>query len=160
MSQQIWIMDQSTVTKLCGLEELPHLRILNVTQCNVEKIEGLENLVCLEKLFLFNNKIKAIENIEHLTSLEVHAQRCVRVELAIMSDLTWPLIQPEIFDKVYWCKKTCASVSCVTILILDTAMQVLHSWGAVCWCSWYNPHIIHALGLHPVSFFRRPSEQA
>ena len=105
MSQQIWIMDQASVTKLCGLEELPHLRILNVTQCNVEKIEGLENLDCLEKLFLFNNKIKAIENIEHLTSLEVHAQRYVGVELAIMSDLTWPLIQPEILTKFIGAKK-------------------------------------------------------
>ena len=72
-TQQIWIMDQSSVTKLCGLETLVHLRILNVTQCDIKKIEGLENLECLEKLFLFSNKIKTIENIGHLTSLEVRA---------------------------------------------------------------------------------------
>ena len=73
-NRQIWIMDQATVTSLCGLEELVHLRVLNVTQCNIKKIECLENLTSLKKLFLFNNEIKTMENIGHLTSLEVNAQ--------------------------------------------------------------------------------------
>jgi Leucine-rich repeat (LRR) protein len=46
--------------KICGLEALTQLQVLDLSYNNIKKIENLSHLKQLRKLFLLSNKIKKV----------------------------------------------------------------------------------------------------
>jgi len=59
------------INEILGLENLPYLKELNLSNNKISKIKGLENLIELEVLDLSHNNITKIESIYHLTKLRV-----------------------------------------------------------------------------------------
>eukprot|EP01034_Spumella_vulgaris_P022507 gene22507-28636_t len=60
---------QNKLRTIEGLENLVHLKVLDLGANRIRKIEGLQNNVALKSLWLGKNKIEAIEGLETNTQL-------------------------------------------------------------------------------------------
>eukprot|EP00941_MAST-03F_sp_MAST-3F-sp1_P003667 g3667.t1 len=67
--RELWVLSQSTVSHMRGLESCLQLKLLAISQTKLTRIEGLENLTKLTKLFLYKNHLKKIEGLSTLINL-------------------------------------------------------------------------------------------